>query len=179
MTTHRTTTILGRMTGPLLVIAALVVGSAVAGAQATSTKTPAEAQKTQPKGAMMVDEGQASAMMAERQQMMADMKAMDQKVDDLVAKMNAARGGEKVDTIAAVVNELVAQRKQMRGRMTAMQDRMMGHMMGHMTSMQGGMMGMMSHGQAGEAPSMANCPMMKGLAQEAPGDHSAHHPKGE
>lgn len=76
--------------------------------------------------------------------------------------MNAARGTEKVDALAAVVNELVAQRTQMRDRMTAMQDRMMGHMM----SMQGGMMGMANRGQTREPPSIQNCPLMKGLLQE-------------
>ncbi|OFV89699.1 MAG: hypothetical protein A3G76_08135 [Acidobacteria bacterium RIFCSPLOWO2_12_FULL_65_11] len=121
-------------------------------------------------GQMMVNEGQASAMMAERQQMMANMKAMDKKLDDLVAKMTAARGTDKVDAIAAVVKEIVAQRTQMGDQMTLMDGRMMGHMMEHMMSMQGGMMSMMgTSGQAGTTQSMANCPMMKALDQEGSG----------
>jgi hypothetical protein len=49
--------------------------------------------------------------------MMADMKAADQRLDALVAKMNSASGQAKVDAVAAVVNELVTQR-------TAMQEMM-------------------------------------------------------
>ena len=102
-------------------------------------------------GSMKMNESQAGSMMADRQQMMADMKAMDQKLDGLVAKMNAAKGTDKVDAVAAAVSELVAQRTQMRTRMMSMQDGMMGHMMDHM--------------QMG-AQSMGNCPMMKGMAKE-------------
>jgi len=41
------------------------------------------------------------------------MRENQRKLDDLVAKMNAATGEAKVDAIAAVVTELVAQRKAM------------------------------------------------------------------
>ena len=51
--------------------------------------------------------------MAEQKAMMAKMAAADQKVADLVARMNAAKGEEKVAAMAAVINELLAQRKQM------------------------------------------------------------------
>ncbi len=47
------------------------------------------------------------------EQMMADMKAGDAKLDALVKDMNAATGDAKVDAIAAVVNELVRQQKAM------------------------------------------------------------------
>ena len=40
------------------------------------------------------------------QKMMAEMQAMDQKLDSLVAQMNAAQGQAKVDAIAAVINEM-------------------------------------------------------------------------
>lgn len=110
-----------------------------------------KAQPEHKMGSMTVNENQAGAMMAERQQMMADMKALDQKLDGLVSKMNAARGSDKVDAVAAVVGEIAAQRAQMRSRMMSVQDRMMGHMMDHM--------------QMG-AQSMASCPMMKGMAKE-------------
>ena len=66
----------------------------------------------------------------DRQKMMADMQASQKKLDELVAAMNAAAGADKVDRIAAVVNEMVAMHK----RMSAMM-------------MQGGMMEMM-HGAA-------------------------------
>ena len=86
------------------------------------------------------------AMMAEREKMMADMKAADQRLDDLVATMNAASGTEKMGAIATVVTEMVTQRRTMQESMMKMEQGMMGHMMEHM--------------QAGTG-SMAMCPMMK------------------
>ena len=44
---------------------------------------------------------------------MEQMRENQKKLDDLVAKMNAAKGEAKVDAIAAVVTELVAQRRMM------------------------------------------------------------------
>jgi len=51
--------------------------------------------------------------MAEQKAMMAKMAAADQTLADLTARMNAAKGEDKVAAMAAVLNELVAQRKQM------------------------------------------------------------------
>jgi len=86
------------------------------------------------------------AMMAEREKMMADMKAADQRLDDLVAKMNTAAGMDKTAATAAVVTEMVAQHRTMQQGMMKRQQGMMEHMMEHM--------------QAGK-DSMAMCPMMK------------------
>jgi ATP phosphoribosyltransferase len=86
------------------------------------------------------------AMMAAREQMMTEMKAADRRLDDLVAKMNAASGMEKTDAAAVVVTEMVAQRRVMRDGMAKTQQGMMGHMTEHM--------------QAGK-DSTAMCPMMK------------------
>ena len=80
--------------------------------------------------------------------MMAEMKAADQRLDALVAKMNAASWMEKADATAAVVSEMVAQRLAMRDGMMTMEHGMMTHMMEHM--------------QAGK-DSMASCPMMKSM----------------
>jgi hypothetical protein len=52
-------------------------------------------------------------MMAGQMPMMQARQAAQKRLDDLVAAMNAARGGEKLDAIAAVVTELAAQQKQM------------------------------------------------------------------
>ena len=79
------------------------------------------------------------AMMAEHAKMMADMKAADQRLTDLVTRMNSAAGAEKTTATAAVVTEMVAQSRTMR-------EGMMPHMMEHM--------------QEGK-DSMAMCPMMK------------------
>jgi hypothetical protein len=86
------------------------------------------------------------AMMAERDKMMTGMKAADQRLDDLVVKMNAASGMEKMTETAAVVTEMVSDRRTMRDGTMKMQHDMMAHMMEHM--------------QAGK-DSMAMCPMMK------------------
>ena len=89
------------------------------------------------------------AMMAEHEKMMADMKAADQRLDDLVAKMNAASGMDKTAATATVVTEMVTQDRTMRDGMMKMQQDMMSHMMEHM--------------QAGK-DSMASCPMMKHMS---------------
>src|SRR5436189_2571592 len=67
------------------------------------------------------------AMMTGQQNMMMSMQASDKKLDDLVAKLNAAKGNDRIDSLVAVVNELIAERKQMTGMM-AMHGEMM-HMM--------------------------------------------------
>jgi len=77
---------------------------------------------------------------------MTAMKAADQRLDDLVAKMNTAAGMEKMVATANVVTEMVTERRTMREGMMKMQEGMMSHMMEHM--------------QAGTG-SMAMCPMMK------------------
>ena len=66
--------------------------------------------------------------------MMANMQAEQKKLDELVAQMNAAKGPDKVDRIAAVVTEMAAMHKRMSSMM-----------------MQGGMMQMM-HGQTPATP---------------------------
>jgi hypothetical protein len=85
-------------------------------------------------------------MMADQEKMMAEIQAADQRLDDLVGKMNAAAGTDKAEATAAVVNEMVTQRRTMRDGMMKMQHEMMAHMMEHM--------------QAGK-DAMAMCPMMK------------------
>lgn len=71
---------------------------------------------------------QSKKMMAMREKMMADMKAMDAKMDLKVTAMNAAEGTAKTDAIAAVVNEMVLQHKQMMANMDTMCKQMMERM---------------------------------------------------
>ena len=58
---------------------------------------------------------ECQAMMAKKDEMQNKMQAMDASLDKLVAEMNAAKGSKEVDALekpmAAVLNELVAQRK--------------------------------------------------------------------
>lgn len=85
-------------------------------------------------------------VMADHQKMMTEMKGADERLNDLVAKMNTASPKEEANATAAVVTEMVAQRRTMMNSMAKDQQEMMAHMMEHM--------------QAGK-DSMAMCPMMK------------------
>jgi hypothetical protein len=115
------------------------------------TPPPPPAHKMEMPGKPGTMDMTCESMMAHHKEMMAKMDAMDARLDGLVKKMDAAKGSKKADAVAAVVNELVAQRKQMREHMMTMQPEMMKHMMEHMK------MGMMK----GVEDSMSKCPMMK------------------
>jgi hypothetical protein len=130
---------------------AVVVMSAVSGLAAQTPQEHQHAAADQATPAGM--EAKCQAMMAEREKMMTGMKAADQRLDELVAKMNSASGMEKTTATAAVVTEMVTQRRTMREGMMKMQEGMMSHMMEHM--------------QAGAA-SMAMCPMMKQMGGMKP-----------
>lgn len=54
--------------------------------------------------------------MTKREEMMSQIKAMDARLDEMIAAMNAAKGNAKVDAMATVINELISQRKRLRGR---------------------------------------------------------------
>ena len=124
---------------------AAVVMSGVPGLAAQTPKEPhhAATDTAKPSPGMAAKD---KAMMAEREKMMADMKAADQRLDSLVATMNTASGMEKMAATATVVTEMVTQRRTMQDGMMKMEQGMMAHMMEHM--------------QAG-TDSMAMCPMMK------------------
>jgi hypothetical protein len=94
---------------------------------------------------------ECQAMMEKKQAMQVKLDAMDASLDKLVAEMNAAKASKEVDALekpmAAVLNELVAQRKVMHSMMMEMQPPMMAHMAHHMQM----------HGPKGAM----ECPMMK------------------
>ncbi len=91
-------------------------------------------------------QGHNERMMQMHQQMRAEITAMDQKLDGHVQQMNAAQGQAKVDAIAAVINEMNNDRKQMMAHMATMMGRggAMGGMMG--AGSQGGGMTMGTSG---------------------------------
>ena len=124
---------------------AAVVMSAVPGLAAQTPQEPQHAATDTVKPASGMA-AKCQTMMAEREKMMADMKAADQRLDSLVARMNTAAGMEKMAATATVVTEMVTQRRTMQEGMMKMDQGMMVHMMEHM--------------QAGMG-SMAMCPMMK------------------
>ena len=140
------------------VVMAVMAGCAaavIAAVPGVSAQTPQEHQHPATE-AVTPSPGMAAkdqAMMAEREKMMTAMKAADQRLDDLVTRMNAASGVEKTAATATLVTAIVAERRTMREGMMKMQDGMMSHMMEHM--------------QAGAA-SMAMCPMMKQMGGVKP-----------
>ena len=76
------------------------------------TARPGQAQAAHNDMAAM-KQGMGAHMMADHQKMMADMKASQKKLDDLVAAMNQATGDDKVNKLAAVVTEMVARQREM------------------------------------------------------------------
>jgi hypothetical protein len=72
----------------------------------------------------------AGDQQASMMKMMAMMRANDQKLDDLVKKMNAAKGNAKVEAIAELLTTLVQDRRTMHESMSKMS--MMMNMMGTM-----------------------------------------------
>ena len=75
----------------------------------------------QARGGQVPTKGHGSMeMMADCQKMTAGMKAGQEKLDELLAEMNAATGQLKVDQMAILLAELVAQHKAMHGHMRCM-----------------------------------------------------------
>ena len=91
------------------------------------------------------------AMMEKQQKMMEQMKAMDERLDAKLAVMNAAKKREQIAAMRDVINEIVAQRKEMHEKTMLMNQEMSAHMMQHMKK--GMNEDAMKH--------MGNCPMMK------------------
>ena len=135
-----------RMTAAAAALACVAIAGYVPVNHAQAPDTPAQEHqhgKAQPPGDMAA---RCQAAMAQHEKRMADMKAADARLDELVTKMNQASGPARVDAVAAALTEMVQQRKTMHGQMMGMHQGMMSHMMEHM--------------QAGPK-SMANCPMGK------------------
>ena len=74
---------------------------------------------------------QMPEMMKMQDKMMADMKASQGKMDDLVKKMNGATGDAKISAMAELLTELVREHKAMSEGLGGMDRQMMG-MMGKM-----------------------------------------------
>ncbi len=148
------------------------------GSALTSAQQPSEHEKHHPGG----EAGQQDAspapdasggksmmgpmcamMQKDMEKMHAEMSENHAKLERQVKGMNAATGSAKVDAVAAVVTEMVAQSGKMHSMHEAMMDKMMQHMSEHM--MQG--MG------APQKSEMMTCPMMKGHG-DAPSEHDGH-----
>lgn len=101
-----------------------------------------QSDETLQKGTMME---MHQKMMQKREQMQQHCQMMDAKLDELANVMNSAEGESKVEAVAALLNELVSQRKSMHQMMMKMRDDMMPMMMG---------------GQGGGPAPMSKCKMM-------------------
>lgn len=150
-------------------VPAVVTAVALALAGSAVAQSPTPAAKSPQMGKMAADhhasakagteasgmKAECEAMMARKQAMQDKVKGMDATLDKLVAEMNAAKESKAPDALekpmAAVLNELVTQRKAMHAMMAETQSSMMGHMGRHMH------MG----GKGGAMSPMADCPMMK------------------
>ena len=99
----------------------------------------------------------ASGMAAQMQKM----DSLNARVDTLVSRMNRATGNSKVTAMAAVINELVAQRKLMQEHMRQMMES------------REGMMRMMKEPAAGAPP--APMPGADSMPADTAG-HAGHHP---
>ncbi len=143
----------------LLLAAALLVASATAGQAQAQAAGCCAASGTGAQGGGMAG-------------MMARHDSLDRVLAGKMAAMNAARGNQKVEAMAAVINELVSQRAAMRAMM--MQHRQ-GGMGGNGGMGMGGMQGQGMHGGMGMGDGgkgMGECPMMK----QAPPDSAGAKP---
>jgi hypothetical protein len=124
----------GPMKTRLAFVASLVAVLSVSSGTARPDGTAPEQALQTPavQGAAQPPQSSMQEMMRMHEQMMAEMKTADARLDALVLDMNAAAGDAKVNAIASVVTELVRQHKGMHGRM--------GMMHKHMMEGRGGMM---------------------------------------
>ncbi len=114
-----------------------------------------------PHGKMM----KCMAMQENSEKAMADIKAMDDRLEEKLAAMKNAKGNEKMAAMEALLTELVSQRKEMRDKLGDMHhQKAMCGMMG-----KGGRRGKMGHG--GMKGMGHKCPMMEGM-QHGSGDRS-------
>lgn len=107
----------------------LAMAVALAAGAALAQQAPPKAAEHPGAGhAGMMMGGNMGDMMSMNTQMMMDMKAMDARLDQKLAAMNEAKDKNKVEAMAAVINEMATQRKQMMAKMSTMREQMMGHM---------------------------------------------------
>ena len=125
----------------MVALGTLVLGAAAVRGQAPQAPETAVDQTTAqpaapPACAMMSGRSMADhhQMMASQKTMMAKLQAGDQALTELLGRMHAANGDDKLAAMAAVVTELAAQRAAMR-QMMQMQGGMMERMMAHMSGM--------------------------------------------
>lgn len=119
-----------RLEMKVLPVIALFVALGSAGALAQSSPMPQGGTHESMMGGKMSEMGDSGGqMMAMHEQMMAEMKAGDARLDGKIDAMNAAKGTAKTLAMAAVINEMALQHKQMMAKMATMHSQVMEHMM--------------------------------------------------
>lgn len=121
----------------LWVLAVIVLAASAIVAQQPSAGQQPQMQMPMPMGQTGQMNG-CMSMMQGMQKMPAALKEMDDRLAPLVADMNKATGSEKVDRMAAVLNEMTAQRKQMHDQIAGMMSGMMAGGGGMSCAMGGG-----------------------------------------
>jgi hypothetical protein len=132
---------LSRSVAMLSMAVALAAGAALAQEASPKAEHPGAGH-----GGMMRG-GDKGDMMSMHAQMMTDMKAMDARLDQKLAAMNEAKDKNKVEAMAAVINEMAAQRKETMAKMSTMHDQMMMHMGGQMGAGEGTAHGAADHSE--------------------------------
>lgn len=131
------------------VVAVGIIALVISGPMARAQQSPAQPREPHPTETM---KGNNQAMMM--------MDSLNRRFDSLVDRMNRTMGNQKVTAMAAVINELVAQRKAMQTRMHQMMES------------EGGMMRMMND----SASPAARVPAPSPDSATADTGHTAHHP---
>ena len=121
---------MSRVSAGLALVASILVLVAIAGFGSSARLLGASKQAMPSLQSGQPSQAEMAEMMKQHQQMMADMKAGDAKLDELVTTMNASTGEAKVSAMAQVVNELARQQKAMHAHMMAADQQMMMRMMG-------------------------------------------------
>jgi hypothetical protein len=107
-------------------IVLLLSSTSPTGSFTLATGVAAQAPSSQASQAREQSPSNMQDMMKMHEQMMAQMKAGDDRLDALVKEMNAASGDAKINAVAAAVTELVRQQRSMHEHMGQMHQQMMG-----------------------------------------------------
>lgn len=143
-------------------------GMLLAGALMAATVTAGQAQAA---GAANGVGPGASGMAG----MMARHDSLDRVLSGKMAAMNAARGSQKVEAMAAVINELVSQRAAMHAMMMQRMQGGMGAHGGGAGMGMGGTGGQGMHGGTGMGKGMqGKCPMMNQTPPDSSMEKSGH-----
>ena len=116
---------------PFVLMLAVLIMPCSLFAQQEQDKTPAPAAQAGTKVESAPAHPMSGDHMKEHDEMMSRMKEMDARLDAKVAAMDAAKGDQKVEAMAAVIKEMVSQRKEMQEHMMKTHEMGKGHMMEH------------------------------------------------